>query len=125
MPDYLVLKHAHAGMAYLTVFSFIARGSLMWAKPEWLGKKLVRILPHVIDTVLLLLGLTLMVHGGLYPGQQPWLAAKLLALLVYIGLGVLALRGPTPALRAAGFAGALLTVGYILGVAKTKLVWPF
>lgn len=61
----------------------------------------VRILPHLIDTVLLASALTLVFWSGQYPFQQSLLTAKLLALLVYIALGTVALkRGKTPVVRA-------------------------
>jgi len=126
MPDYLMLKHAHAGFAYLTVLSFAARGLMMAAKPAWLVAKPVRIAPHLIDTLLLACAIALLVVGQLNPLHIPWLQAKIVALLVYIGLGTVALkRGKTPAVRWGAFFAALATVLYIVAVAKTKLVWPF
>src|SRR5690606_18921128 len=52
------------------------------------------------------------------PLTHHWLTAKVLALLAYIGFGVAAIkRASRPA-----FAGAVLSFGYMLGVAKTKSV---
>lgn len=124
--DYLVLKHAHAGLAYLSVTLFAARAALSYVKPALLQGKALRIAPHVIDTLLLAAGVTLAVWAGFSPHQQPWLAAKLLALLAYIALGSLALKklhgSPW---RALVLAMALAMPLYMIAVAKTKLAWPF
>ena len=87
-----------------------------------LQQKWVRIAPHVIDTLLLTLGLILAFNlaDGLW---QSWLIAKLTALLAYIGFGVLTLRGQG-AMKHVGVAGALLSVGYIFAVAFTRQAWP-
>ena len=82
--DYLVLKHAHAGLAYLSVTLFAVRAALSYAKPALLQGKALRIAPHLIDTLLLAAGVTLAVLAGFSPHKQPWLAAKLVALLAYI-----------------------------------------
>ena len=58
---------------------------------------------------------------GLSPIAQPWLAAKLVGLVCYIGLGLVALRfGGTKKVRRIAFAGALVTLAYIVGVALSR-----
>jgi hypothetical protein len=60
----------------------------------------LRILPHVIDTALLALGITLVVVGGWPLLQTPWLLAKIAGLLAYVALGTIALkRGRTKQIR--------------------------
>jgi uncharacterized membrane protein SirB2 len=50
-----------------------------------------------------------------------WLTAKVLALLTYIGLGMRAMGKKTPAAqKPVYFAAALLSVGYVVGVALTR-----
>ena len=96
------------------------RGSPMLAR-RW-----VRIAPHLIDTLLLLSGVTLVVHYRIYPTEQAWLAAKLLALVVYIVVGSIALkRGKTRAVRVTAFFAALIVFAYMLAVANTRLAMPF
>jgi uncharacterized membrane protein SirB2 len=52
---------------------------------------------------------------------MPWLTAKIVALVAYILLGSVALKyGRTKTVRAAAYAGALATFGYIVAVAVTK-----
>ncbi|WP_374555739.1 SirB2 family protein [Aquitalea pelogenes] len=127
MNTYQILKHAHMGMAYLTITLFALRGGLMLAdKQQILASKLLRILPHVIDTALLALGITLVVVGAWPLLQTPWLLAKIAGLLAYVALGTIALkRGRTKQIRSIALLCALLVVAYIVLVAKTKLVLPF
>jgi len=54
------------------------------------------------------------------------LLAKITGLLAYVALGTIALkRGRTKQVRSIALLAALLVVGYIVLVAKTKLVLPF
>lgn len=78
----------------------------------------VRIVPHIIDTVLLLSALTLAILVQQYPFVHAWLTAKVIALLIYILLGTVALkRGKTKAIRAIAFCAAVITFAYIVLVA--------
>jgi len=91
-----------------------------------LARPWVRVLPHVVDTVLLASAIALAVISGQYPLTQGWLTAKVLGLLAYIVLGTIALkRGRTPAIRITAFSGALLVFFYIAAVAMTKSVLPY
>ncbi|RFA31134.1 regulator SirB [Alkalilimnicola ehrlichii] len=120
---YGLIKHLHMSTAVLTLAFFIVRGSWMFFSPERLQQRWVKIVPHVIDTVLLLSALSLVAIVSM---PHSWLGAKVLGLLVYIGLGMIALkRGKTQKIRIAAFIGALLAFGYILAVAFTKQPWPF
>ncbi|MDF0606722.1 SirB2 family protein [Neisseriaceae bacterium TC5R-5] len=125
MYPYLILKHAHMGFAYLSILLFAIRGTLMLGKQTAiLARRPLRILPHIIDTLLLLCAIGLLVMGG-WPLGSPWLVAKMVALLVYIGLGVLALRAPSRKVRTLAFFAGLAVVFYIVLVAKSKVVLPF
>lgn len=83
----------------------------------------MRIAPHVVDTLLLTLGVALALSLPEGPWQG-WLLAKLLALVAYIGFGVVTLRGHG-IVKHVGLMGALLSVSYIFLVAYSRLVWPF
>ena len=124
--DYQFLKHAHAGLAYLSLTLFAARAVLSYARPALLQARVLKIAPHVIDTGLLAAAITLAVMAGLSPHNQPWLAAKIAALLAYIALGTIGLKKlhGSP-LRAVVLAAAVAMPIYMIAVAKTKLVWPF
>ena len=118
-----MIKVIHITLAFLSVAGFVIRAGWSYTAPDLLQQKWVKIAPHVVDTLLLTLGLAmaLALPEGLFAG---WLTAKLLALLCYIGFGVLTLRG-SGWIKHLGVLGALTSVSYIFLVAFTRQVWPF
>jgi uncharacterized membrane protein SirB2 len=118
-----VLKRIHITLAYLTVIGFVVRG--LWSifdsplrRARW-----VRVLPHVIDTLLLGIGVIMVfsIGASLTDG---WLAAKMLALLGYIGFGIVTMRAGSKPMKIAGFVMALACVGYIFAVAFSRSPFP-
>jgi uncharacterized membrane protein SirB2 len=90
----------------------------MWQGSPLLEHRLTRILPHLVDTLLLASAIGLLFAIDQYPFVHGWLTAKVLALLLYILFGSLAIRpGRSRAVRRLSFFLALLTFGYIVGVA--------
>ena len=125
MELYPLLKHLHVTCVALTAGGFLLRGGWMLRGSPLLQHPLSRVLPHVNDTLLLGAGIGLTLLLRQYPFVNGWLTAKLLALLAYIVLGTIALkRGRTKGIRIAAFGGALLTLGYLVGVALTRTPWP-
>jgi len=120
MTAYTFTLMLHVSAATISGTFFFVRGIWMLQGSDLLQKKPVKILPHVVDTVLLLSAFTLAYMLSTYPFSDGWLTAKLFALIVYIGFGVFTLRGKTKTIRSAAFAAALLTFGYIIGVALTR-----
>lgn len=121
-PDYLTIKYLHMSAAGLSLALFVLRGAWRAFSPARLDARWVRIVPHVVDTVLLVSALWLAWQVG--RGATPWIAAKIVALLAYIVLGSIALkRGRTPAVRATAFVAALATFAYIVSVAFAKSPW--
>ncbi|GGP27830.1 SirB2 family protein [Silvimonas amylolytica] len=121
MAYYLIIKQIHVTCVLLSGLLFLYRGVLMLTGSTHLRQIWLRVLPHLIDTVLLAAGVTLAVFSHQYPGQQTWLTAKLIGLVVYIGLGMIALkRGRTRKTRAIAFVAALLVFAWIIGVAITR-----
>ena len=120
MTPYLIVKYVHVGSVILSFGLFLLRGALMFADAAWRRNALLRIGPHVVDTVLLGSALTLSWLLRQYPFVHPWLTVKVVALVVYIALGSLALkRAPTMRLRAIFFGLAVLTFLFIVSVART------
>lgn len=110
----------------LSGIGFLVRGLGRLLGAPWLGRRIVRVLPHVVDTLLLSAGVALAIWSGRSPSAHPWLAAKLLALVVYIGLGLVALRfARSRALAGTAYAAALGCFAYMLAVAFTRNVWPW
>lgn len=115
---YHFAKHAHMGFAYLTITLFVVRFLLFKFQPKLKAVKLLKILPHIIDTALLGLAIYLCVLLKIYPIQTDWISAKVIALVLYIVFGVVAIRKQsTPA-----FIAALASFAYLLGVAKTHQI---
>jgi uncharacterized membrane protein SirB2 len=120
---YTAVKGLHVGAAGLTASLFVLRAAWMVWKPEILSRRWVRIVPHVIDTLLLASGVWLAFQIGA-GGLGGWLAAKLIGLLIYILLGTVALkRGRTRGIRITAALAALLVLVYIISVAVTKSAW--
>ncbi len=123
---YFALKHTHMLLAAISIIGFIIRGALRLCNSPALQRKWVRIVPHIVDTFLLLTAIGLMINIGQYPFVNGWLTAKFLGLLVYIGLGVVALRvAKTQPLRVIAYLLAIATFFYIGAVAVTKSPLPF
>ena len=120
MVDYTFVKHLHAGAVALSITLFVVRLGWRFLSPERLQRRWVKIVPHVVDTALLLSGAWLAFQLG-RAGVGGWLPAKLVALVLYIVLGAIAIRyGRTPNVRIAAALGALVTFAYIVSVALTK-----
>jgi len=120
------IKWLHVACALLSGGGFFIRGILMMRESAWLQVRMVKIAPHVVDTLLLLSAIALASQWGWAALQLPWLLAKIVALLVYIGLGVMALRaGLSKRVRVLAWLAALLVFAYIITVAvsKTPLVF--
>ena len=123
---YTLLKYLHVGCVVLSGAGFALRGAWMLQGSPLLAQRWVRVLPHVVDTVLLASAIALAVMLEQYPLVQGWLTAKLIGLVVYIVLGTIALkRGRTRGVRLTAFGAALLVFAYIVAVALTKSVLPY
>lgn len=119
------LLAVHVSCVVLTIAGFGLRGIWMIRNSPLLGARWVRVVPHVVDTVLLAAGIALAIHIRQYPFVNAWLTAKTLGLIVYIGLGAVALRhGRTRRVRIAAWIGALFAAGYIVAVAVTRNPLP-
>ena len=116
-----LLKAVHVGSAVLSITGFVLRGVWMQQDSPLLRARVTRVLPHVVDTVLLLSALALALRIAQYPFVHAWLTAKVLALLAYIVLGSFALkRGRTRRARNIAFAAALGVFLYIVAVAIAR-----
>lgn len=119
--SYLLWKHIHLTCVVLTFISFSVRAYGMLTVSPWLNSRIARILPHIIDTVLLVSAIVLTIILHQYPFVYGWLTAKVCALIVYILLGTVALkRGKTYQLRLFALIGAYLAFFYIVAVALTR-----
>lgn len=96
----------------------------MVTESNLLQSKPARILPHIIDTLLLLSAIALVVMSRQYPIVVGWVTIKIVLLVMYIVLGTLALkRGKTRQKRIGFLVASLLTVAAIFVVAAVKPGW--
>lgn len=120
----LALKHFHMTLAALTVLGFIIRSVWLFRGSQILQKKVVKILPHIIDTFLLASGIVLMVQTKMYPHYQPWLTVKILLIVAYILFGIKMFRAPESKGRLIFFVLALASIFTVLYLARVKpLLW--
>lgn len=126
---YLTLKYLHVSCVVLSISGFCLRGLLLMRKSalagrqgEWHGgRRWLRALPHINDSLLLAAAIGLAITLGQYPFINGWLTAKIFGLLAYILLGALALKpGRAPRLRIAAGVTAVAVFGWIVSVALSK-----
>ena len=111
----------HAACALLSISGFVGRGVLIACDSPMLGRKWIKIVPHVVDAVLLATAVAMAVGLAINPLETPWLMAKIVALLVYIGLGFVVMRlAKTKPVRMAAWVAAIVVFAYIVTVAVTK-----
>ncbi|MGH8492977.1 MAG: SirB2 family protein [Moraxellaceae bacterium] len=115
---YPLIKHVHMGAVLASGGFFLLRGLWMMQESSLLNSKLARVVPHIIDTVLLLSAITLVVMLG---GLPVWVQVKIVALFVYIFLGVLSFRiAKGYGSKVMAFFMALAVFAFIMSVAITK-----
>ncbi len=124
---YHALKHTHLLFLALSVFLFVVRFGLLMAKSQWLEKKWLKVVPHLIDTALLTTGIALIGITGFMPFTEHsmWMTEKLACVLAYFALGFVALRYSHGILfKLFAFLGALgwLYVAAKLAITKTPLL---
>jgi len=81
---YYAIKNLHITCVVLSAAGFLLRGLWMMTGNPLLQHRLTRILPHLVDTTLLLSAITLTVLIQQYPFVAGWATAKILGLIVYI-----------------------------------------
>lgn len=119
--DYTALKASHIGIAYLSILLFIIRFALFKFKPTLRSNIILKVLPHIIDTFLLIFAIWLCVMISQYPLTDHWLTAKVIGLIAYIGFGVIAIKQG----KVWAFIAALASFAYIFGAAKAHSALSF
>lgn len=121
MSAYLVLKHLHMTVAYLTVVLLALRLLLdAVGKPDWRQTPL-RWIPHANDTILLVAAIGLLFVTPWMPFVHGWLTAKVFLLIGYIVAGVFALKQTASLpVRIAASVLALVQVTAIFHLAMAK-----
>lgn len=121
MLSYALLKNVHVGCVVVSGLGFALRGALVLAGSPLMQQRWVRVLPHVVDTALLVSAVAMAVMARLSPLAHPWLAAKIALLVVYVALGTIALRrARSQRARVLAYGAALATFAWIAGIALTR-----
>lgn len=116
---FLPLRSVHMTCAALSILGFFIRWIWMLRDSPMLHKRAVKVVPHIVDTLLLLSAITLVGIIGFGPNAA-WLSAKIAGLVVYIVLGTFALkRGRTKGARAVFGVLAIIVFAFIASVART------
>ncbi len=119
---YAALKHSHMLFIGISIILFQYRYYLKFRHKSI--AKLLKIVPHINDTLLLITGVTLAVKVGYDPMQHTWLMAKIIALVIYIGFGVVAMRAKGMK-SVTAYLLATLTFIFILMTAFNKSIFLF
>ncbi len=122
---YLFFKHLHMSLAMLSLLGFIVRSIWAFTGSNLLNKKVVKVLPHIIDTFLLISAIVLVVMIGIYPftASGAWITAKVIALFFYIGFGTMTIkRAKSQTQRAVFFVLAIATFIFIFATARLHAI---
>ena len=118
---YELVKYTHLTTIVLSVVLFLLRFVLNTMQSVTLQKKWLKVVPHIVDTLLLVSAATLCVMLKQYPFVDAWVTEKLIALVMYVFMVTLALKlGHTGFMRGIGLIGALSWIAYAGMVAVSK-----
>jgi uncharacterized membrane protein SirB2 len=121
-----LLKHVHMGTVALSFVLFFLRGIWSLRASYILQRRWVKVVPHVVDTVLLVSAIALAWAMSISPLNAPWLLAKIVALIVYVFLGFVAIDfARRYYVRLLFWLAAQAVFLYIVAVAFTKEVLPW
>lgn len=124
--SFLTLKAIHVSCAVISFALFFLRGIWSFNGSPIMRQGWIKVVPHIVDTLLLVSALALAFTIRQYPFVDAWLTAKVFGLLLYIGLGSVALKyGKTKAVRVSAWLAALAVFAYIVLVAKQHNPLPF
>lgn len=119
----LIMLHKMAVL--ISIIGFFGRGVGHIFDQAWVSKKPVKIIPHIVDTLLIISAVAVVLMTG-FSFSDPWILAKTIGLLLYIGLGLMAFKfAKTRGLKAVYWLLALLVLFYLVAVAMHKQAWPF
>lgn len=122
----MLLKIVHVSSVTGSFILFFLRGIWSLNGSAIMSQRWIRIVPHAVDTLLIVSAIALAFSIRQYPFVDAWLTAKVIALLLYILLGLVAFRfGRSKTERLTAWIMALLVFAYIVLVAGTHNPWLF
>ncbi|MFD2168368.1 SirB2 family protein [Thalassotalea euphylliae] len=120
------MKHFHMLLAIISISLFTLRFVWLLKESDMLSRKWVKITPHVIDTLLLTIGITMAIKLAINPAEQLWLAEKIIAIFAYIFTGLYTLKlARNRMMQIMGYFGALGWFALIFRIAQTKQTFFF
>jgi uncharacterized membrane protein SirB2 len=123
---YWLIKGLHITCAFTSYTLFMLRGIWHLRGSPIMQQQWVKIVPHVVDTLLLTSAIALAITIRQYPFVNAWLTFKVVGLSLYIGLGFVALKyGKNRALRIFAWVAAQVVFAYIVLVAIQHNPMPF
>jgi uncharacterized membrane protein SirB2 len=90
--SFLLFKFIHVACVALSFSLFFLRGIWSMNESPVMQQRWIKIVPHIVDTLLLVSAILLAYTIDQYPFAERWLSAKLAALMLYIVLGSIALK---------------------------------
>jgi uncharacterized membrane protein SirB2 len=122
----VLLKAIHISCATGSYLLFLLRGIWSLNGSPFTRQRWLKIVPHVVDTLLLVAAIALVFTIRQYPFIDTWLTAKVVALLLYIGLGFVALKyAKDRTIRLSAWLAAQAVFIYIVLVAIQHNPVPF
>lgn len=124
--SFSLLKHFHILFVAGSYTLFFLRGIWGMNSSAIMQQRWVKIVPHVVDTLLLISALALAYTIRQYPFEESWLTAKVAGLALYVALGFVALRaGMSKSARIFAWLAAQGVFAYIVLVAITQSPAPW
>ena len=118
---YLLIRQLHILTAALSVTLFTIRFLLLVRSPTWQPNRWLKVLPHVNDSLLLILAILLCIIIQQAPLITPWLTEKVAAVVLYILAGMFALKwSKTHLSKIIWFIIAIFMFAYAANIAINK-----
>lgn len=119
---YIAFKHFHLTTVGLSVLLLIVRYGLLMVDYPLSRQRWLKIVPHIIDTLLLASGIGLCVILHQYPWVMGWLAEKLILVVAYIVCGLFTIKlAHTKRGKTIAFVAALICIALIANLAFSKV----
>lgn len=124
--SFLLLKSIHVSCAMISYMLFVLRGIWKRNGSPIMQQLWIKVLPHIVDTLLIFSAVAMTFVIDQYPFVNSWLTAKVFGLLLYIVLGLIGLKyGRTKTIRLYAWIAAQVVFFYIVLVAATHNPTPF
>ena len=108
-------------LAVISVSLFTLRFLWTMVNSPKLQAKWVKITPHIIDTLLLIIGVVMAVKLYINPLEQLWFGEKLLAVVAYIFTGYFTLKlARNKTMQLIGYFGAMGWILLVVRLAMTR-----